>query len=559
MILVPAACLALALGTAVQDGPTQAETAWEEPPVVRLIWDPRGPAKARAVTLAVDEEDWILGEGRRHARLVHRMDEVAFQVWFEQFEDVGATRVTVAAINGFAFAGPRYFERYAIELDGQLREDVRGRHVILPRGALIRRYFSGWQKVVLSEWRYVRENAPVPAWAVEAAAKDTAKRRAFPFRTAGGRPVDLGPYNFFWHNKDLGDSHGGQGVGPFHGGPEDWLACAAGRKNRATEMLLDFQRPIWMLDDDSTPRSPEHAYWMGRTDEHEPPEYRFELDDWCPYAATLARYEFADHTHLSRGTAGAAAVARWDAFALECMAMVLADFKAAHSLARVVDHDAEGRPIPHPGTRQDNPLLFPLWQRIETASGPASNFGDRGLAHKLRLLRWCRDLFPPEELAPWERGLRELVRALADDYGVTTAGHTPTWVSAPDGGLSKPLEPPFVKTFHQQLVLYECARFGGLDDVAAACRRFLGPRPPRYFELRPGATDDTVHDRNNSADADQADKKYSYEAYGAMTHDVLLGFDSVEEFLAKMKSRGVNGASQDLDVVPREVWEESLR
>jgi hypothetical protein len=541
-----------------QQDPTTEEVVWPEAPAVSLTWDPRGPDEEQVLELEVAEGDWIEGEGRRHARLAHRVDDLAFLVWYEQFEGLQATRVTVGAINGLVFAGPRYFERYSIEVDGKLREDIAGRHVILPRGALLRRYVTGRDRVILREWRYVHEDRPLPKWAAEEARRDTSRRRAFPFRSMGGEPIDLGPYNFFWQNKSLDDSHGGWGVGPFHGGPDDWLACAAGRKNRATEMMLDFQRPIWMLADDFTPLELEAAYWMGRTDKHEPQEFQYELDAWCPYARTLALYKFADYTHLSRGTAGAAAVASWDVFAVECLGAVLADFKMAQSLTRFVDQDSEGNGTLHPGARQTNPLLFPLWMKVSTARGPTTGGGDRGLAHWLRLVRWCRPYFPREELEPWEEALRALVRGLADEYGVTTAGRAPARVFKTGGGLSKPLVPPFVNTFHVQLVAYECLQFGGLEDIGRKSARFLGPRPPAHFELREGKPTDSVQDRSHSADGDQDDRLWAYEAYGSLTHGVLLGFGEPAEFLAVMKTRGVNGSSQDLDCTPRPAWEAGL-
>jgi|GEM_PF-3328645 len=549
--------LLLSLAPLLQEPPEESPPTWPEAPVVALAWDPRGPAEELA--WEVEAEDWIEAEGRRHARVDQRVDDVAFRVWFEQFEGVSATRVTVAAINGFEHAGPRYFERYAIEVDGEPKEEIAGQHVILPRGALLRRWSVGLGAAVLREWRYVQDEQPVPGWAIAQAKKDTAKRTAFPFRNMGGKPIDLGPYNFFWANRSLSDSHGGWGVGPFHGGPDDWLTCAAGRENREAEMMLDFQRPIWLLADDFTPLELEVAYWMGRTDPHEPESFQYELDDWCPYARKLSEYKFADYTHLSRGTAGAAAVAPWDVFGVECLGAVLTDFKMAQSLTRVVGQDEAGNDLLHPGALQGNPLLFPLWKKIETVDGPTSSGGDRGLAHWLRLLRWCRPHFPSEELEPWEEGLRQLVRGLSDDYGITNCNRTPDWVGKKDGGLTKPLTPPFAKTFHQQLVTYECIRFGGLDDIGARGRRFLTSRPPAYFEVRPGERSDTLRDRNHTADDDQKDKKWAYEAYSNFTHDKITGFKSATAFLQVMSTRGVNGSSQDLDCTPRELWEKAVR
>lgn len=536
-------------------------SGWPVAPLVEVGWDPRGAEKFVVFEFEAESIDveWVEEEGRRHVRLNQRVDDVAFSVWFEQFEGVDATRVTVAAINGFANAGPRYFERYVINVGGEQREDIEGKHVILPRGALLRRWTVGAEEATLREWRYVQEDGTVPDWAIAGAHKDTAARVSFPFRNAGGKPIDIGPYNFFWGNRSLGDSHGGWGVGPFHGGPDDWLTCAAGRKNREAEMMLDFQRPIWLLADDFSPLELQVAYWMGRTLQHEPPEFQYELDKWCPYAATLAQYFFADYTHLSRGTSGAAAVAPWDVFAVECLRAVLTDFKTANSLTRVVGKDEQGNELLHPGALQDNALLFPLWKKIETVNGPTSSGGDRGLAHWLRLLRWCRPHFPPEEIEPWEEGLRQLVRGLADEYGVTSCNRTPTWVSQKGGPLSKPLEPPFCKTFHQQLVTYECSRFGGLDDIAKKGKRFLTARAPAYFEVRPGKRGDTVNQRNHSADDDQDDKHWSYQAYSNMTHGRLFGAKGASQFLQTMQTRGVNGSSQDLDCTPRELWEKSVR
>jgi len=553
-LLTPATSLP-ATAPHTPQGPAQTPTA---PPAVRVEWQPRGAKQALEHTFELQPEDWVRNDSGRSARLTQRIDEVAFLVWFEEFDGVSATRITVGAINGLQNAGPRYFQRYAVRVGDQVLADIRGKHVILPRGALLRRTSVGPRATLLREWTYVQENRPVPDWAVAAAHKDTASRYALPFRNLRGEAVNLGPYNFFWTNKGLEDSHGGWGVGPFHGGPEDWLQCAAGRKNREAEMLLGFQRPIWMLDDDFEPLELQVPYWMGRTLQHEPPQYQYELDEWCPYAATLARYKFADYTHLTRGTSGAAALAGWDVVAHECLGAVLNDFKTANSLTRVVGEDDEGNPILHPGALQKNALLFPLWKKIETVKGPTSSGGDRGLAHWLRLLRWCRPYFPAEELEPWEEGLRQLVRGLADQYGVTYASTNPRYLSEPGGPLTVPLEPPYCQTFHQQLVTYECQRFGGLDDIGEKGARFLTARPPAYFEVRPGKQSDTVRDRHSTADPRQEEKLWSYGAYGNFTHDLLMGFDSPKAFVAEMRSRGVNGSSQDIDCTPRHVWEPGL-
>ncbi len=549
----------LALFGSAEPAPAPGARAQAALPVVRVEWQPRGAPRALEHTFEVKPEDWVRGAAGRSARLTQRIDDVAFLVWFEEFDGVSATRVTVGAINGLQNAGPRYFERCTLRVGDQTLADIRGKHVILPRGALLRRTSVGPRATLLREWTYVQQNLPVPEWAVAAAHKDTASRYALPFRNVRGEVVDLGPYNFFWTNKGLEDSHGGWGVGPFHGGPEDWLQCAAGRKNREAEFLLGFQRPIWMLDDDFEPLELQVPYWMGRTLQHDPPQYQYELDDWCPYAETLARYRFADYTHLTRGMSGAAALAGWDVVARECLRAVLTDFKTANSLTRVVGEDADGKLELHPGALQKNPLLFPLWKKIETVNGPTSSGGDRGLAHWLRLLRWCRPHFPAEELEPWEEGLRQLARGLADDYGVTYASTNPRYLAEPGGPLTVPLEPPYCQTFHQQLVTYECQRFGGLDELGEKSARFLTPRPPAYFEVRAGKKSDTVKDRHSTADARQQEKLWSYEAYGNFTHDLLLGFNSPKAFVDEMRSRGVNGSSQDLDCTPRHVWEPGLR
>lgn len=530
--------------------------SWPDAPKVELEWAPRPGKKTIRWTTA--EPEWTVEQGRRHARITKRVNDTAFLVWFEQFKGIDATRVTVAAINGFAFAGPRYFKRYSIHVEGNRPEVIEGRHVILPRGALIRRFFTGRQNAMLREWRYVHANKPVPKWAVAGAQRDTAKRTEFPFRDQNGVAIDIGPYNFFWNNRGLEDSHGGWGVGPFHGGPDDWLACAAGRQNREAEMLLAFQRPIWMLADDFEALEVQAAYWMGRTRAHDPAEYQYEVDDWCPYAKRLSVFRFADHTHLSRGTSGAAAIAKWDVFAVECLGAVLNDFKVAQSLNRVIGKDENGRPIHHPGAKQGNHLLFPLWKKIEVFDGPQNGAGDRGLAHKLRLLRWCRPYFPKEKLEPWEDGMRALVRVLADDYGITGGGNAPGWASEAGSVLTEPLKIPYAYTFHQQLVAYECQRFGGLDDIGEKAARFLTRRPPSIFEVRKGKPRDNVFDRHNSADKHQRDKKWAYEAYGNFTHDVLNGFSSARAFLERQTDAGVNGASQDLDNTPRHLWEDGL-
>lgn len=534
------------------------EPRWPDAPAVDIDWLPRDQTEALFVRLEATEEDWNTTRDRRDARLTARVDDVAMVVRLEQFRGITATRVTVCAINGFSHAGLRYFQRYRIAVDGREIEDIEGRHVILPRGALIRRTSVGPDASRLSGWTYVREELPVPSWAPEQAARDTERRTSFPMTDFDGKPVNLGPYNFFWPYHSLGDSHGGWGVGPFHGGPDDWLVCAEGRRNREAEMLLAFQRPIWMFDDDFQPLVLQIPYWMGRTLQHQPEGFRPRLEGWCPYERELLRYAFADHTHLSRGTSGAAAVAPWDAFAVDCMAMVLADFKTANSMTRVIGEDGEGNPIPHPGAKNVHRLQFPLWKTIEIADGPTSSGGDRGLAHKMRFLRWCRPYFPAEDLRPFEDGLRELARKLADQYGITHGNAEPGYIGQAGGRLTKPLVAPYCQVFHQQFVTYEFRRFGGLDDLAERSARFLTRRPPSFFEVRPGAPNDTCYDRNNTADADQKVKFYAYEAYASLTHDFLPGFDDPAEFVRLMGTRGINGSSQDLDNVPRRFWERGM-
>jgi len=545
-------------GTAVASPRAAGTGTWPEAPPVSVDWQSRTAVEPLHTRFIVEDE-WIVDGNRRYAKVARSVNHVAFIVWFEQVQGVDATRVTVGAINGFVDVGPRYFRYYRANIGTRELLEVEGQHVILPRGAIIRRMSVGPDEAVLRNWTFIENELPVPDWAPYFADEDTNWRTAFPFVDLGGNPIDLGPYNFFWKNQGFSDSHGGWGIGPFHGGPEDWLTCPEGRRNREAEMLLEFQRPIWMLDENFEPLVLEVPYWMGRTELHQPPEFQYTLDDWCSYAAELKLYEFHDLTHLSRGTSGAAAVAKWDAFAVDCLRAVLQDFKMAHSLTRVIVANDGGDPRPHPGAVQDNPLLYPLWKKIEVTDGPTSSGGDRGLAHSLRLLRWCREVLPVSELRPHEEAMRRLARKLADEYGVTSAPSNPDWVALKGGPLTDPLEAPFSQTFHQQLVTYEFLRFGGLTDLGEKGADFLTQAPPAYFELRRGEPGDTVFDRHHSAEDTQRQQFWSYAAYGNFTHDVLNGFPSAFHFLAGMATRGVNDGSQDLDSTPRHLWESELR
>lgn len=507
---------------------------WPAAPLVTLLYDSRDDSP---VTVTVRPGEWEARPNRRFSKVGNTIADTQFVVWFEQIADIDATRVTVAAINGLEGVGPAYFEQYSIEVGDKVVDDITGRHVIPPRYALFRRASVGAEAETLTNWTWLPSDPDLPAWAPDAARKDTENRTSFPFRDHGGNPVELGPYNFFWANRSLGDSHGGWGVAPFHGGPDDWLICPEGYRNREAEMLLAFQRGIWFLDANYEPFTPIAPYWMGRTDAHEPPGYRYEVDDWCSYASTLVRYKFPEASHLSRGPAGAAAVAPYDIVGEACLEMVFTDFKTAHSL------DPE-----HPGALQGNFLLAPLVTKIARTSGPG-NGGDRTLAHKLRLLRWCRPYF---DTASYDAAMRTWVRRLSDRYGVQNSGATP-WALNPSV-LTEPLEAPTCYTFHQQLNTYEIGQFGGLDDIYEAGVRFLTARPPSAFELRDGGDADTVLLRRHSATAAQADPKWSYTAYGHMTHGVLLTHDTPAAFLQNMAGRGVNGSSQDLDCTPKSVW-----
>jgi len=510
---------------------------WPVAPTVSLVYDSRADDP---VPFTIAPVQWEAREGRRFCKAAQTVEQTQFIVWFEQVEGLDATRVTVAAINGLYGVGPAYFEHYRVTVGHELLADIRGRNVIPPRFAIFRRLSVGPDADVLGGWTYLPTDPALPQWAASKAAKDTAKRTAFPFQRHNGKPVDIGPYNFFWPDHSLSDSHGGYGVAPFHGGPDDWLVCPEGRANREAEMLLDFQRPIWMLNADYTPFSPFVSYWMGRTSAHEPPGYRYTVDDWCPYASELITYKFYDLSHLSRGTSGAAALAAYDIVGEACLEMVFTDFKTAYSL------DPN-----HPGKDQGNFLLFPLWKKIEVTNGPG-NGGDRSLAHLLRLLRWCRPYFDTE---PYDVAMRAFTRKLSDAYGMTNAGSAP-WAANP-AVMSDPLTQPINYTFHQQLVLYEESRFGGLDDLVAKARRFLTKRPPAAFEVRSGDLQDTVFDRHNTATVSQDRPKWGYPCYGQMTHGVWVGFDNAQQFAAAMEARGVNGSSQDYDCTPRSLWAEN--
>lgn len=471
------------------------------PPRLGVVWVPRnGPT-----------DRFALGHGE-----VSQVDRqgLAFRLYKQRVDGLDAWMVTVAAINGYAGRGAADFHEFRITQNGKTLEAIRGRHRIIPRGAIIRRFYLGPDAEEARGWGWVSDPRPAPSWANAQALAELGKFSR-----------EVGPYRFYWPDVNLGNTHGGQGIGPFHGGPDDWLTTPGGRRLREHQMLAAFQRPIWLLGD-----APEEPYWMGRTTPHRLKGYNQVGDDWCPYGKKLDEVRFADHTHLSRNTAGAAALAKWDLFARDCLLTTFRDFQAANSLTRPVV--------------QGNHLLWPLWKKVEAASGPHNSEGDRGLAHQLRLMRWCRPYLPAEELEPYEKAFRTWVGKMASVYGYTrTSGGVV--------GSAKHLVPPHIQAFHQQLNLFEFQHFGGLDHFAELLGQHLTPQPAWWFEARDGGPHETALDRNGS-------EKPSHAAYGAMTHGVLIEYETPAELLAANQGRGVNGSSQDLDNVPRWMWEPGL-
>ena len=492
----------------VEEGEVDGTEGWA-PPTIELRFKPR-------------ELPEVLHQFDQSEKSELEIDGVRFVCYRWGVEGIRAQCVTVVAINDQPNRGPAYFERFApmigtgtaaVEID-----PVVGRHVLLPRWALTRRAFVGPEAKRLQSFADVGEDRTCPAWTAEQAAKELAY----------SRPT-VGPFRFFWDVKNLDNSHGGGGVAPLHAGPEDWATCAEGRRLRSLEFLLEAQRPYWIPS--SYPEG--EPYWMGQTRKHRLEAYRYELDgSWCDYELELDEWRGHEHTHLWRQVAAAFTCAAWDPFARDLLRAVWKDFRLAH----VLDRDAGDK-------ANSNSLLLPLWKKIDNTDGPlSSGEGDRGLAHKLRFLRHLHGsgLVLRSELVPYMEAFRTWARRLADANGITYVKVTTQKVK--DG-----VHPPWCDAFHFYLVLHEFQRFGGLESEAERLAEFLTPASPAAFEWEkePAAT---AWERANVGYA-------VYEASGNMTHNQLLGDLDPVAWLAAMRSRGVNGSSQDLDRTPRHLWE----
>lgn len=451
---------------------------------------------------------------------------VTFGVWVEQVNGIDGTRVTLQMRNDRAHAGVIEFRGLRLMVDGtQVGDPIGGQNVMIPRGSLIRRVCVGVEANRLASWDYLPTLAH-PSWAPSQFDMDTDKHMEGPYLGDSGVLVDLGPYKFYWPDRNLSNSHGGQGVAPFHGGVQDWAQFPEGYRNRECLMLLEFQRPIWHGEED-----PNVPYWMGRTSAHRLPGFTDNVrPGWCGYANTLQPYQFSDLTHLSRSYAGAAAIAQWDIFAEDCMLAVWHDYTMASSLTREVE--------------QSNNLLWPLWYKAEVGNGPDSTGeGNRGLGHRLRLVRSMEGIAPQAEWEAQRDRLVSWVLSISDMYG-----NTSSWNE--DKSWWAPVEAPNTYTFHCQLVQYELSQMPGLKENGMLLRQFLGAYPPVAFERRDGPSSDTVEDRVSPADGGSAHLPYSN-----MVMDELISHDSPVQFLIDMEGRGVNGSSQDLDCTPRHLWE----
>jgi hypothetical protein len=456
-------------------------------------------------------EEYVLSGGlhwrkERYLRWTQKYKRLlgqALHITLTQHNNFDATEVVVSIANGFRNKGTKYFTNLKIEVDGEVRE-YSGKHMIRPRGIIAERFVTGPDADQVRDYKHIPEEW-VPEWLPHKAKVAIDKYH--------NRSEDsYGPYKPFWNKfHTLSDSHGGAGIAPF----SDWTKCKEGYQLRSLEFYGEVCRsPIACLKPrNGKPLQLNEKYWLGRTYQHELPQFNSWPDNWCEYSEWLMHYQAHDYTHLWRMIRAAWQLAPYDPFARMFMKWVWNDCKM----------NLEGAA----GNNDYNNLFWSLTKRMRSAEpNQGARWADRGFYHVIRCFLSVSPYIGRRERKKWRRLFIAAIRRVVTPDGVCLRDeNVPQHIFEVMGDV------PLTRGFQAQLLasVYEEL---GLDDILANFRNTFPIWVPDYSET-------LNHSNHNGHEM--------YRPYNGMYNIGIFGYDSFEHFNAANESRGVNGASQDYD------------
>lgn len=449
--------------------------------------------------------NWISEPDIRWAEVHDLLSGNNLHVYLIHHDGFDATEVIVNISNGVANNGVCYFRSLTIIVDDQ-KVTYNGEHVIRPRGMFAHRFVVGPDAEAIREYKHLYKRRQ-PTWAPAKAKKDINKYLS--------REKDsFGPYKPFWNNfHSLSDSHGGAGIAPY----SNWLGSSEGYKLRALEFYGEVCRtPIACFSKEGIPKRLDEKYWLGRTPKDELPQYNFPNDytGWCPYEDWLLKYEAHDYTHLWRTIRAASELAPRNPFARRFLQWVW--------------HDCKLWLQGNVGDQTNNSLFWSLDKLIKTTEpNQTAWWAGRGYYHVIRCFLATRAYLPRREVNYYNNLFSESLLYVANDYGVcfgkTSGWNQGVWNYFGNVQVSRGFETQLLATVYAPL---------GLSTLLNKYQNTFPEEVPNWFE---------ANDPSNGY------KEEMYRPYRALYKMRISGYPDAAALIKASESRGINGASQDLD------------
>jgi hypothetical protein len=468
----------------------------------------------RAVDLTPDDP-WSTIGGWLHVR-----------AWFEP------RGVTVYATNAYPGMGRRHIGRLRVTVDGKAALLVENKP--LPPGYA---YIASTIPASAEAWQ-VDDDRWFPEWSEGRVAGELASHTQ--------RVLD---HPVWWSDRNPG-APAGHGVAPGCGGEWEWLCGPAGKALRWQMILGELWTNVHRIDPATgEPLRVREAWWTGNTAANQLPGYQ-----WTPATPdeqTLwSQGRMHDGYHRRRALGPCSALARWS--------------EPARFLLRMLWNDVAMEWSMDPKRARDtNPLLMPMWQRIEESmpgkkyAVPAYDpWGHRGFAHAANTLNEVKPYIPAAEAAEYAEGFAALAVNIHDHHGICgrdASGDAGQWAAPPFN-----MKPPFAMTFHDQLVGDALERLGRVfgivnaTEIAKRKRAFLTQDVPPYgFESTPTSNRrENVWARKHTG----TQGNFAYPGYGVFVNGAWIdadGWRSLDELDALARNDSLTGLPRYECVPPK--------
>tara|TARA_Y100000310_G_scaffold25756_1_gene24641 strand:- start:2591 stop:4093 length:1503 start_codon:yes stop_codon:yes gene_type:complete len=441
-----------------------------------------------------------------HDILNRSEDKNNLHVFLVKHKGFDATEIIVNLANGVANTGVCYFKTFSISVNGKEEIRYEGNHVIRPRGMFTHRFVIGPDAEIVREYKHIPTKKE-PSWAPSKAEEEI---RKYLERTEDS----YGPYKPFWNKfHSLSDSHGGAGIAPY----SKWFGSSNGYKLRALEFYGEVCRtPLACLDINGMPKMEDEAYWLGRTPQHELPQYHFpdDYDGWSSYENWLKSYEAHDYTHLWRTIRAASELAPWNPFARKFLQWVW--------------HDCKLWLLGEKGDQSNNTLFWSL-QKLLNLTEPQKTawWAGRGFYHVIRCFLVTKPYLPRREVAYFTNIFRKSLYHVANEYGICF-GQTNGWNNDVrkhfgNATVSRGFETQLLASLYSEL---------GVKSLLKKYQTTFPNEVPNWFES------------NNPSNTYGNEMYIPYQALYKLR---VSGYSDAKALIKISGTRGVNGSSQDLD------------